>query len=173
MMLSAVLKRARAPRTLVLRACFSSAGEGVDTTTRRRTSRRSTLRSRTSAGAVEAVPDAPPATAQPHHETDPWVAVTDKATGMVYYWNTVTNETTHLGAPKPGTSVAYYAPGTVPATASSGGGMMSGIGGMVAQGMAFGAGSAIAHNAIGALFGGSSSSTSPSSYVDESEGYDL
>ena len=38
-----------------------------------------------------------------------------------------------------------------------GGGMMSGLGGMVAQGMAFGAGSSIAHHAVGSMFGGSGS----------------
>ncbi|KAK3281136.1 hypothetical protein CYMTET_11058 [Cymbomonas tetramitiformis] len=35
----------------------------------------------------------------------------------------------------------------------SGGGMMSGIGGMVAQGMAMGAGSAIGHKAVDGVFG--------------------
>ena len=39
-----------------------------------------------------------------------------------------------------------------------GGGMMSGIGGTIAHGMAFGAGSSMAHHAIGSMFGGSSSS---------------
>jgi hypothetical protein len=34
------------------------------------------------------------------------------------------------------------------------GGMMSGLGGMVAQGFAFGAGSAVAHNVVGSFFGG-------------------
>lgn len=37
-----------------------------------------------------------------------------------------------------------------PATQSSGGGMLSGIGSTIAQGMAFGTGSAIAHRAVGA-----------------------
>merc|ERR1712048_165382 len=47
---------------------------------------------------------------------------------------------------------------TVPAPATSqGGGMLSGIGSTIAQGMAFGTGSAIAHRAVGAVansFGG-------------------
>lgn len=53
---------------------------------------------------------------------------------------------------------------TVPAAPqqqSSGGGMLSGIGSTIAQGMAFGTGSAIAHRAVGAVagsFGGGSSS---------------
>lgn len=44
-----------------------------------------------------------------------------------------------------------------PAQQSSGGGMLSGIGSTIAQGMAFGTGSAIAHRAVGAVansFGG-------------------
>ena len=40
---------------------------------------------------------------------------------------------------------------------SSGGGMMSGMGGALAQGMAFGAGSEIAHQGIRAMMGGGSS----------------
>ena len=40
-----------------------------------------------------------------------------------------------------------------PATQSSGGGMLSGIGSTIAQGMAFGTGSAIAHRAVGAVAG--------------------
>mmetsp|Transcript_24613 Transcript_24613/g.30951 ORF Transcript_24613/g.30951 Transcript_24613/m.30951 type:complete len:154 (-) Transcript_24613:239-700(-) len=47
-----------------------------------------------------------------------------------------------------------------PATQSSSGGMLSGIGSTIAQGMAFGTGSAIAHRAVGAaanaMTGGSS-----------------
>jgi coiled-coil-helix-coiled-coil-helix domain-containing protein 10 len=39
------------------------------------------------------------------------------------------------------------------APASSGGGMLSGIGSTIAQGMAFGTGSAIAHRAVGAVAG--------------------
>eukprot|EP00510_Aplanochytrium_minuta_P001853 CAMPEP_0184013364 /NCGR_PEP_ID=MMETSP0954-20121128/4971_1 /TAXON_ID=627963 /ORGANISM="Aplanochytrium sp, Strain PBS07" /LENGTH=169 /DNA_ID=CAMNT_0026293543 /DNA_START=388 /DNA_END=894 /DNA_ORIENTATION=- len=43
---------------------------------------------------------------------------------------------------------------------SSGGGMLSGLGGMVAQGMAIGTGSALAHQAVNSVMGGSSSSHS-------------
>merc|ERR1712232_701010 len=43
---------------------------------------------------------------------------------------------------------------------SSGGGMLSGIGSTIAQGMAFGTGSAIAHRAVGAVAGGLSGDTS-------------
>lgn len=80
-----------------------------------------------------------------------WTAITDKASGEIYYWNETTNETTHLGAPNPNHSA--LAP---PPQEGGGGGMMSGLGGMVAQGMAFGTGSAIAHTAIGSMFGGGS-----------------
>ncbi|GAX10587.1 hypothetical protein FisN_14Lh085 [Fistulifera solaris] len=55
------------------------------------------------------------------------------------------------------------APSSVPAPmqqSSGGGGMLAGIGSTIAQGMAFGTGSAIAHRAVGAVagsFGGNSS----------------
>lgn len=51
-----------------------------------------------------------------------------------------------------------------PATQSSSGGIMSGLASTVAQGMAFGTGSAIAHRAVGAVansFGGGSESQQP------------
>jgi hypothetical protein len=79
---------------------------------------------------------------------DSWVAVDDKAGGK-YYWNTVTNETTELGAPKPTGETAL-----APAGAAQGGGIMAGVGGMVAQGFAFGVGSSVAHSVVGSLFGG-------------------
>jgi hypothetical protein len=47
---------------------------------------------------------------------------------------------------------------SVAAPAKSGGGMLSGIGSTIAQGMAFGTGSAIAHQAVGAVMGGGGSS---------------
>lgn len=51
---------------------------------------------------------------------------------------------------------APAAPASVPAPmqqSSGGGGMLSGIGSTIAQGMAFGTGSAIAHQAVGAVAG--------------------
>merc|ERR1712118_445020 len=33
--------------------------------------------------------------------SDPWTALTDEETGLVFYWNSVTNEATALGAAKP------------------------------------------------------------------------
>lgn len=50
-------------------------------------------------------------------------------------------------APAPSTSTP------APVQQSSGGGMLSGIGSTIAQGMAFGTGSAIAHRAVGAVAG--------------------
>ncbi len=41
-------------------------------------------------------------------------------------------------------------------TPAQSGGMMSGIGSTIAQGFAFGAGSAVAHQVVGSMFGGSS-----------------
>ena len=93
---------------------------------------------------------APPAAA------DPWVEVLDKASGQVYYWNQTTDETTSLGAPRPtaGQSAIVHQQQEQPQS------MMSGLGGVVAQGFAFGVGSSIAHSVVGSMFGGSSSSSS-------------
>mmetsp|Transcript_12051 Transcript_12051/g.17671 ORF Transcript_12051/g.17671 Transcript_12051/m.17671 type:complete len:149 (+) Transcript_12051:93-539(+) len=54
-------------------------------------------------------------------------------------------------APVPAPRPAAQPP--APQQASSGGGMLSGIGSTIAQGMAFGTGSAIAHQAVGAVAG--------------------
>jgi hypothetical protein len=69
--------------------------------------------------------------------------VKDEASGQIYWWNQMTNETTALGEPKPiGPRAVQSYSGAPPPTAvpMSGGGVMSGIGGMMAHGMAFGAG---------------------------------
>ena len=93
--------------------------------------------------AVPAVPNnnnnnqaPPPATT----DEDPWVEVKDDATGGIYYWNTKTDETTAVGEPKP-TQVAK-------------GGVMSGLGGVVAEGFAFGVGASVARSVVGSFFGG-------------------
>jgi coiled-coil-helix-coiled-coil-helix domain-containing protein 10 len=63
------------------------------------------------------------------------------------------------GARRPAAAVPARRPATnttpapMQAPASSGGGMMSGIGSTIMQGMAFGTGSAIAHRAVGAVAG--------------------
>jgi hypothetical protein len=80
----------------------------------------------------------------PANEADPWVEVKDER-GQIYYWNTETDETTAVGEPRP--------TGMTAAPASQGG-AVAGFAGMVAQGMAFGTGSSLAHHAIGSLFGG-------------------
>ena len=90
---------------------------------------------------------------------DPWEEVKDETTGQTYWWNVHTNETTALGAPKP-TGPTSLAPsqqagapppvGQPPQQRS----MMGSFGSIVAEGMAFGTGSAIAHRAIGSIFGG-------------------
>ena len=55
-------------------------------------------------------------------------------------------------APQPPAPAPAAAP-PAPMQQSSGGGMLSGLAGTVAQGMAFGTGSAIAHRAVGAVAG--------------------
>ena len=101
-----------------------------------------------------------------------WTAVKDEASGEIYYWNETTNETTHLGAPNPNLSVNAVTPAPQESGGSGSGGMMSGLGGMVAQGMAFGTGSAIAHNVIGSVFGGSGDHSGDSGDSGDSGGHD-
>ena len=125
--------------------------------------------SSSSSGSGDQLAEVPP----PAAVSDPalaWTPVTDPASGNVYWWNTVTNETTYIGAPKPlgatlATSPNYaaVAPGTqaggiMQQAPQQGGGMLSGLGSVMAQGFAFGTGSAVAHNVVGSMFGGSSSS---------------
>jgi hypothetical protein len=81
-----------------------------------------------------------------------WVEVVDKPSGQIYYWNTITNETTPLGAEKPVGETAL-ANGAAPA---GGGGVMGGLGRVVAEGFAFGVGSSVAHGLVGSMFGGHS-----------------
>lgn len=85
-------------------------------------------------------------------------------------------------APPARRPVSTHAPATKPApvpvpqsaamqTSSGGGGMLSGIGSTIAQGMAFGTGSAIAHRAVGAVAesftGSGSSNEQPSAQASE------
>jgi len=65
-----------------------------------------------------------------------------------------------FGSRKPAAAPRRSVPAPAPAAKppapmqqSSGGGMLSGIGSTIAQGMAFGTGSAIAHRAVGAVAG--------------------
>ncbi len=81
-----------------------------------------------------------------------WTEVRDDASGQSYWWNKLTNETTHLGAPRPTGPTALTAPPPADMQQQQqGGGMLSGLGGVMAQGMAFGVGSAVAHRAVGAI----------------------
>ena len=96
---------------------------------------------------------APPPTME-----DTWEEVKDETTGQTYWWNVQTNETTALGAPKPvATSLTPAQQGGAPPPVGQPPqqrSMMGAFGSMVAEGMAFGTGSAIAHRAIGSMFGG-------------------
>lgn len=81
---------------------------------------------------------------------DAWTEVVDKQSGQIYYWNTVTNETTALGAPRPSDLSQQQPP-------QQSGSVMGGLGRVVAEGFAFGVGSSVAHGLVGSMFGGSSS----------------
>lgn len=85
-----------------------------------------------------------------------WEPVKDPATGQFYYWNTVTNETTHVGAPNPALVAQGSGASTNVAQQQQGGSGAPGLGSVMAQGMAFGVGSSIAHHAVGSLMGGGS-----------------
>lgn len=93
-----------------------------------------------------------------------WTPVTDKASGLIYYWNTQTNETTALGAPHPASLANAQAQQP---------GMMSGLGSVMAQGFAFGTGSAIAHSVVGSFFGGGGGSDNHDENGDSGDGYDV
>ena len=92
---------------------------------------------------------APPPPARAKEPADPWQEVKDPS-GQSYWWNSQTNETTALGAPKP-TSVQQQPPGQPPAAPGMGGG---GFMSTIAEGFAFGAGSSIARHAVGSMLGG-------------------
>lgn len=103
---------------------------------------------------------------------DPWVSVLDKNSNQIYWWNQATNETTGLGAPRPQSGAV--GPAVQP---GQGGSMMGGLAGVVAEGMAFGVGSAIAHRAVGAvassMFGGGSDNTGGGGGGGDDDGWDI
>jgi hypothetical protein len=68
-------------------------------------------------------------------DEDPWQPVTDASSGQTYWWNTQTNETTALGAPKPSAIPSPPPPANgnqpaVPPPQQQSGGIMSGLGGL-------------------------------------------
>ena len=111
-------------------------------------------RSRSRSGGLRKTKTAPPPAVTPELA---WKPVLDQPSGLYYYWNTITDETTHVGAENPALAYSQSGSGNAVANQSQqqqGGGMMSGLGGVVAQGMAFGVGSSIAHHAVGSIMGG-------------------
>ena len=97
---------------------------------------------------------------------DPWKAITDKATGQIYYWNTETNETTALGQPKPNSPSLLN-------NQQPAGTTMGSLGSVMAEGFAFGVGSSIARNVVGNLFGGSSDTSSSAGSGDDGDTWDV
>eukprot|EP00811_Abedinium_folium_P008298 NODE_17667_length_932_cov_2.366460.p1 GENE.NODE_17667_length_932_cov_2.366460~~NODE_17667_length_932_cov_2.366460.p1 ORF type:complete len:254 (+),score=77.63 NODE_17667_length_932_cov_2.366460:84-845(+) len=83
---------------------------------------------------------------------DPWEAVTDPSTGQIYWWNKETNQTTALGAPKP-SALAPAAGGAPPAEPQQSGGMLRGMAGAIADGMAWGAGMSMAGRLVDGIMG--------------------
>jgi len=84
-------------------------------------------------------------------DSDPWTPVTDRASGLVYWWNKKTDETTAIGAPKPSSE------GSQLAQQQGQQGRPSFLG-MVAEGVAFGTGMHLAGRAVSSMLGGTSSS---------------
>merc|ERR1719159_248210 len=94
-----------------------------------------------------------PPSAAPAVVADPWTAVQCTQSGGTYWWNQQTNETTHVGAPKPLANQGTPPPAQQQTGAlgqpMGGGGFM----GAIAEGMAWGVGSAVGHRAIDAMMG--------------------
>mmetsp|Transcript_11058 Transcript_11058/g.20521 ORF Transcript_11058/g.20521 Transcript_11058/m.20521 type:complete len:183 (+) Transcript_11058:326-874(+) len=98
-----------------------------------------------------AVTENVPAVKEEYAVHDPWQAVTDRDSGLVYWWNTDTDETTALGAPKPTAAGAYQ--GAPPPQGAQQGYAEPTLGQTMAQGAAFGVGAGVGRAAIGSLFG--------------------
>ena len=114
---------------------------------------------------------------QPGAEKPAWEPV--EAEGGIYWWNVDTDETSAVGEPCPAIQPAAQN-GQVPqqqggsplGQPQQGGGMMSGLGQTMAQGMAFGAGSSVAHSVMGSMFGGGGSSDASPMDNSSSDSYD-
>lgn len=72
----------------------------------------------------------------------------------------------------PAQQTASTTPAPMQQSSGGGGGMLSGIGSTIAQGMAFGTGSAIAHRAVGAVAGSMSGGGGGEAAPVEAGGYD-
>lgn len=80
-----------------------------------------------------------------------WVPVDDPdGSDQIYWWNTKTDETTAVGEACPLIASATSPPLSIMRQGNAGGG---GLMGVMKEGMAFGVGSAIAHQAVGAVAG--------------------
>lgn len=149
------------------------------------TKRRSGAVSSKTAVAVADDGSAPPPPSRPLTVDEAWEPVKDEASGGIYYWNTLTNDVTHVGAEHPVLTAQRLqqlqgqSGGVIQTQGqqTGSGGMMSGLGGVVAQGMAFGVGSSIAHHAVGSILGGGGGGHHQSSdsggYADSGSGGDF
>jgi len=104
---------------------------------------------------------APPAAltrTPPPPKRDAWEEVTDPAGGaLTYWWNTDTDAVTALGEPKPKPAPGAAYPVPAPPSGPPGAPQRQGLGSVMAEGMAFGAGSSMARMAVGNIFGGGGS----------------
>jgi len=92
----------------------------------------------------------PPPAVRPE---DAWEPVVDESSKQTYYWNTVTNETTALGAPKPSVATLAEDPNYQQQVVQNQY-ERPGFGQTLKEGFAFGAGAGIARGVIGNMFGG-------------------
>ena len=137
----ALAKKPSATMTVLART-FAEGGDGGDIL-RTGGGRRRGRRTAASPPAPAGRGPPPPAPA-----ADPWVAVKDPQSGSTYWWNQQTDEVTAVGEPKPGGELQQQEP-------AQGGSMMGRMGGVVAEGFAFGVGSSIARSMVGSFLGDS------------------
>ena len=107
-------------------------------------------------------PPAPPGRKAPPPPRDPWQEVPDpNGSRLTYWWNPETGATTRLGAARP-TAGDDGAPQRFQPQPQQ-----QGLGSVLAEGMAFGAGNSIARHAVGSLFGFDTSRPGKGLFGDE------
>ena len=107
-------------------------------------------------------PPAPPGRKAPPPPRDPWQEVPDpNGSRLTYWWNPETGATTRLGAARPAAGDDGAPRRFEPQP------QQQGLGSVLAEGMAFGAGNSIARHAVGSLFGVDASRPGKGLFGDE------